>query len=88
MEDHQMRVILAVLALISSTAPAFADQVVATILAFDRVDHIIVLDDKTIWTIAADLVLSDGLAAGDSITIDFQGAAENGIGKILMIARN
>jgi hypothetical protein len=32
--------------------------------------------------------LSDGLAAGDSITIDFQGAAENGIGKILMIARN
>ena len=83
-----MRVILAVLALISSTAPAFADQVVATILAFDRVDHIIVLDDKTIWTIAADLVLSDGLAAGDSITIDFQGAAENGIGKILMIARN
>ena len=83
-----MRVILAVLALISSTAPAFADQVVATILAFDRVDHIIVLDDKTIWTIAADLVLPDGLAAGDSITIDFQGAAEHGIGKILMIARN
>lgn len=83
-----MRVILAVLALIFSTVPAFADQVVATILTFDRVDHIIVLDDKTIWTIAADLVLSDGLAAGDSITIDFQGAAENGIGKILMIARN
>jgi len=88
MEDHQMRVILAVLALIFSTVPAFTDQVVATILAFDRVDHIIVLDDKTIWTIAADLVLSDGLAAGDSITIDFQRAAENGIGKILMIARN
>ena len=43
-----MRVILAVLALISSTVPAFADQVVATVLAFDRVDHIIVLDDKTI----------------------------------------
>ena len=83
-----MRVILAVLALIFSTVPAFADQVVATILTFDRVDHIIVLGDKTIWTIAADLVLSDGLAAGDSITIDFQGAAENGIGKILMIARN
>jgi len=88
MEDHQMRVILAVLALIFSTVPAFTDQVVATILAFDRVDHIIVLDDKTIWTIAADFVLPDGLAAGDSITIDFQGAAENGIGKILMIARN
>jgi len=88
MEVPQMRVILAVLALVSSTVPAFADQVVGTILAFDRVDHIIVLDDKTIWTIAADFVLPDGLAAGDSITIDFQGAAENGIGKILTIARN
>ena len=50
----QMRVILAILALVSPTVPAFADQVVGTILAFDRVDHIIVLDDKTIWTIAAD----------------------------------
>lgn len=83
-----MRVILSVLALLSSTVPAFADQVVGTILAYDRVDHIIVLDDKTIWTIPADFVLPDGLAAGDSITIDFQGAAENGIGKILTLVRN
>ena len=84
----QMRVILAILALVSPTVPEFADQVVGTILAFDRVDHIIVLDDKTIWTIAAVFVLPDGLAAVDDITFDFRGAAENGIGKILRIARN
>ena len=33
-----MRVILAILALVSSTTPAFADQVVGSILVFDRVD--------------------------------------------------
>lgn len=83
-----MRVLLSAFSFIVLAAPAFADEVTGVILAYDRVDHVIVLDDKTVWEIPADFSLPDELVAGDKITIEFQGAAENGIGKILTITRD
>lgn len=38
-----MRVLLSAITIIASAIPAFADEVTGTVLAFDRVDNIIVL---------------------------------------------
>lgn len=48
-----MRVLLSAITIIASAIPAFADEVTGTVLAFDRVDNVIVLDDKTVWTVPA-----------------------------------
>ncbi|MBJ3761788.1 hypothetical protein ILP92_03375 [Maribius pontilimi] len=79
--------LLPVLALLSAT-PALADEVSGEVLAFDRVAQIIVLEDKSVWS------LSDGgatapeeLEAGDTVTIEFQTISDNGFGKILGITR-
>lgn len=82
-----MRVLLSAITLIALALPALADEVTGSVLAYDRVDNIIVLDDKTVWTIPADFALPTDLIAGDKITIKFQGAAENGIGDLISIAR-
>ena len=83
-----MRILLSAVTLAALTVPAFADEVSGTVIAYDRVDHVIVLDDKTVWQIPADFTLPDNLIAGDVITIEFEGAAENGIGKLLTITRD
>ncbi len=71
-----------------AAAPALADNTTGTVLAFDRVAKVIVLDDKTIWHIVpADLALPESLTAGDRITIDFQTNGDNGVGKINSITR-
>jgi hypothetical protein len=83
-----MRILLSVLTLAALTTPAFADEVKGTVIAYDRVEHVIVLDDKTVWQIPADFILPEDLVAGDAITIEFEGAAENGIGDLLSITRD
>lgn len=83
-----MRVLLSAVTIAFLAAPAFADQVSGSVLAYDRVNHIIILDDKTVWSIPADFSLPENLLAGDNITIEFKGAAEDGIGPILTIVRS
>ena len=83
-----MRVLLTSAALIVSAIPALADNTSGTVLAFDRVAHVLVLDDKTVWNLPPDLMLPENLAAGDTITIDYDGAGENGYGEINSITRN
>ena len=83
-----MRVLLTSAALIVSAIPALADNTSGTVLAFDRVAHVLVLDDKTVWNLPPDLMLPENLAAGDTITIDYDGAGENGYGEINGITRN
>lgn len=82
-----MRVLLSAITLVALAVPALADEVTGSVLAYDRVDNIIVLDDKTVWTIPADFALPADLIAGEKIIIEFQGAAENGIGDLISIAR-
>ena len=82
-----MRVLLTSAALLAAR-PAFADETSGTVLAYDRVAHVLVLDDKTVWSLPGDLILPDDLVAGDTITIDFQTAGDNGVGKINSITRS
>lgn len=67
-------------------APALADTVTDTVLAFDRQAKIIVLEDKTVFTLVeGDAAAPDGLKAGDVVTITFESLGEDGYGVIEMI---
>jgi hypothetical protein len=73
-------------ALVSSAlalaAPALADDVTSTVTAYDRVDGIIVLADKSVF--ALDVLTGEippTLSAGDRITIDYEGD-EDGVSAI------
>lgn len=71
----------------AASGPAFADSVSGTVLAFDRVAQLVVLDDKSVWSLKdGGTVAPDDLRAGDRVTIDFQTSGDNGYGKILGIA--
>ncbi len=73
--------------LLAAAAPAFADEVTATVLAFDRVDSIIVLDDKTVFNVTTPEVIPEGLKAGDTITIDFKSEGDSGVATIYSIKK-
>jgi hypothetical protein len=69
--------------LLSSCSIALADSTVGTILAFDRVAKIIVLKDKTVWTLeGSEASAPDGLKAGDKVEIIYETAGEDGLTKI------
>ena len=75
-------------ALALTALPAFADSTSGTILAFDRVERIIVMTDKTVWEIPQTVELPDKLMAGDKITIDFDSNGDNGVGSYNSITRD
>ncbi|MER0239486.1 hypothetical protein [Fulvimarina sp. MAC8] len=67
---------------------AFADSTGGTVAAFDRVDSIIVLTDKSIWDVSSlKDNLPENLKAGDKITIVYQSAGDSGVGKLVSIKR-
>ena len=83
-----MRLISA-LALLGSmlATPALADTAGGTVVAYDRVDHVLVLDDKTVWDLApAGELVPEGLSAGNKVTIEYDSAGDSGVGKITAIA--
>lgn len=74
-----MRFTLAALvALATVTTPALADVTNGTILAYDRLANVIVLTDKTHWTLAPDALVPADLKAGDKVMIDFVSDGDNG----------
>ncbi|MBO28402.1 MAG: hypothetical protein CML61_06535 [Rhodobacteraceae bacterium] len=74
-----MRITLpALLTLGALATPAFADMTSGTILAYDRLANVIVLTDKTHWTLHPDALVPADLKAGDKITIDFVSDGDNG----------
>ncbi len=69
--------------LFASIATAHADSVTGVILAFDRKAQIIVLDDRTVWSLETHKgELPADLKAGDKIEIASEGAGENGVGSV------
>lgn len=71
-----------------SATPGLADSVTGTILAYDRLANVIILDDKTVWEIVPkDLPLPADLMKGDRIHIDFVTNGDSGVGKINSIER-
>ena len=70
-------------ALLSAAAfPALADSVSGEVLAFDRVANLIVLDDKTVWSLETLADTPEELAAGKIVTIEYTSNADNGWQKL------
>jgi hypothetical protein len=67
-----MRAFLIVSVMLSA-APALADETSGTILAFDRVANIMVLDDKTVWSLGEKTEVTPDLMAGDTVKIIYLG---------------
>ncbi len=64
-------------------APVLADEVTDTVLAFDRKAGLIVLVDKTVFTLTkTDAEAPEGLKAGDTVTIVYQSRGDDGVGVI------
>lgn len=83
-----VRTLMAASILLGTTGFAFANSVEGTVLAFDRKAALLVLNDKTVWTLeGAEAAVPSDLKAGDKIKIDFETAGEEGITKIDAIER-
>lgn len=80
-----MRAVL-IAALLLSAAPAMADSVKGTILAFHQVARVIVFIDRSVRAIGAVEVL-DNLEPNDVVTIDDTSAGDNGIRRASRIVR-
>lgn len=82
-----MRVLLFACVFLSAT-PVRADETAGTILAFDRVAKVIVLEDKTIWPVGEGTEVSADLVAGDKVTIIYVGGGDAGVASITSILRS
>ena len=79
---------LPALALLAASTSALADAVDGTVLAHDRVANILVLSDKTVWTLAnLEAPLPDGLAAGDRVEISYESNEDDGLKLIHSVKR-
>lgn len=80
------RIFLFALATIFAAAPALADSVTGTVLAFDRKANLIILGDKTVFTLAnGDAEVPEGLKSGDVVKIVYDSLGEDGYGVITSI---
>lgn len=82
-----MRALLIALPLLLAT-PVLADETAGTVLAFDRVAKIIVLDDKTIWPVGEATEVTADLVAGDKVKIIYVGGGDAGVASITSILRS
>ena len=67
--------------------PALADETTGEILAYDRLANLVVMRDRTVWTLGPDLLVPADLRSGDRVRIEYAGAGESGVGKIMRIER-
>lgn len=77
-----MRALLTPALLIAAAAPAVADSTQGTVVAYDRVANVLVLSDKTIWSLETLKTVPEGLESGVQVEIDFTQNGDNGWGRI------
>ena len=83
-----MRVLLSSAVLLSTlVTPVFADETTGDVLAFDRVDLILVLTDKTVWSLEEVASVPEGLKSGDTVRIVYESAGEDGLTRIDSLER-
>lgn len=82
-----MRILSGIAALALLAGPALADSTTGTILAFDRVSLILVMEDMTVWQISADAKKPDDLVAGDTVKITYTSAGDNGVASVQSLER-
>ncbi|SDY49374.1 hypothetical protein [Citreimonas salinaria] len=81
-----MRALLLSAALLAA-APALADETTGTILAYDRVAGLLVLEDKTVWELSASVTVPEDLVAGDRVRMVYTTAGEDGLTSIDSLTR-
>ena len=76
-------------ALLSAPAlsAAMADEVEHTILAYDRLAHIVVMRDRSIYELPAELLVPADMKSGDRVRVIYESAGEDGITRIDSIER-
>lgn len=67
---------------------AQADEVTGDVLAFDRVAGVIVMEDKSVFTLPNPDVIPVDLQAGETVTIVFKTDGDNGLTSVQSITRN
>ena len=82
-----MRTILAAAVAVVSALPAFADETEGHVLAYDRKAHVIVLTDKSTWSLPADMMVPADLGAGDRVLFEYETAGEDGLTAITAVTR-
>ncbi|WP_146590044.1 hypothetical protein [Puniceibacterium confluentis] len=74
---------LLIAALVSvSAVPALADSTTGKVVAFDRKANVLVLEDKTIWSLETLTTVPEDLKSGDMVEIRYNSNADNGWGRI------
>lgn len=75
-------------ALLLTAAPVLADETTGTVLAYDRKAGVIVLTDKTVFSLEllGNTPVAD-LVAGDKVKIVYEAAGEDGMTAITAIDR-
>lgn len=73
-----MRRLTLVIALVLGT-PALADETEGEILAYDRLANLIVMRDRTVWQLGAEVTVPADLKSGDRVRLVFRAAGEDGV---------
>ena len=85
MKIYKVLILAAVIG-VSMVAAARADTATGTIIAYDRKAQVIVMDDKSVWSLRGkDTPVPADLKAGDKVQIEAESAGEDGYGKITEI---
>ncbi len=71
------RIVSAVALAAALVTPALADQTDGIVASFDGRTGVLVMDDRTVWTLPAASLPVD-LTVGARIRIEFEGLGENG----------
>ncbi|MGY3437623.1 MULTISPECIES: hypothetical protein [unclassified Marinovum] len=82
-----MRTLIAATLAILAAVPAIADETEGLVLAYDRQANVLVLTDKTIWSLPSEITLPEDLIAGDRVHLVYDTAGEDGLTKIEAIHR-
>lgn len=81
-----MRRVIA-LAVLLAAAPAHADETEGEILAYDRLANLLVMRDRTVWELGAELMVPADLKSGDRVRLVYRTAGEDGITGIESLER-
>jgi hypothetical protein len=67
--------------------PAFADATQGTVSVFDPARKLMILTDRTVWTITDKTIFDPAIKEGDQVLITFTSGGENGIVQTNTVAR-
>ncbi|QGX97412.1 hypothetical protein EI983_03595 [Roseovarius faecimaris] len=82
-----MRILVAAVLAACAALPAVADETEGLVLAFDRQARLIVLTDKSVWTLPDTLTAPEDLGRGDRVLFEYEAEGEDGLTEITAMTR-